>query len=97
MNATSDFEQECKPTHPQPSLFDIAGGILDDFEYTAGHLESADSVQAYADSAGRTITHDQADLILKLLGDWLTGSTHGSNAYYYEVQEPLEASDEVRS
>ena len=78
-----------------PTLFAIAEGILEASEYIEENLSSALAVDAYAEGAGRNITYEQAELIHKVLTNWITrGAQTDGSVYFWEVRRPLEAADE---
>mgnify|MGYP003130916975 CR=1 FL=1 len=77
------------------TLLQIAEGILDEAnEATLENLESADSVQAYAENGmDLTINTDHAELIRTTCLAWVNNPEQTANDYYYDVERVLESDD----
>lgn len=77
------------------TLLQIAEGILDEAnEATLENLESADSVQAYAENGmDLTINTDHAELIRTTCLAWVNNPEQTANDYYHDVERVLESDD----
>lgn len=69
----------------------IAEAILDEavIEYADYNLSNAEVVQAYAEGAGRFISTEEAEKVLKACRTWLCAEDQSADVYYYTIIKPL--------